>query len=57
MANLRKTTRTLITISTNLYFDIDEDGEIMSDLYDEAEEQLENAIRSGDYEIEEVELD
>ena len=46
-----------ITISTKLEVEVDEDGEVVSDLFGDAEEQLEDIIRRDAYGLEDVELD
>lgn len=46
-----------ITISTKLEVEVDEDGEVISDLFEDTEEQLEDIIRRDAYELEDVGLD
>lgn len=46
-----------IKLFATIEVEVDEDGDILSDLKDEAEEQLEDIIHRGAYNLEEVELD
>lgn len=46
-----------IKLFATIEVEVDEDGDILSDLKDEAEEQLEDIIHRGAYNLEEVEVD
>ncbi len=46
-----------IKLFATIEVEVDEDGDILSDLKDEAEEQLEDIIQRGAYQLEEVEVD
>ena len=47
----------LIKLFATIEVEVDEDGDILSDLKDEAEEQLEDIIQRRAYQLEEVEVD
>ena len=46
-----------IKLFATIEVEVDEDGDILSDLKDEAEEQLEDIIQRRAYQLEEVEVD
>lgn len=54
---MHKKVDVFIKLFATIEVEVDEDGDILSDLKDEAEEQLEDIIQRGAYQLEEVEVD
>ena len=55
--HMHKKVDVFIKLFATIEVEVDEDGDILSDLKDEAEEQLEDIIQRGAYQLEEVEVD
>jgi len=55
-AHAQKKVDVFIKLFATIEVEVDEYGDILSDLKDEAEEQLEDIIQRGAYQLEEVEV-